>query len=211
MRILYVVANPKTMDQSYSMQIGAQFMAELKRLCPDVTVETVDCYADYIPLIDANVLTIWGKAAQNIPLDESQRLIATRMEQIVDQFLAADVYVFVTPLWNLSYPPMFKAYLDNVIVVQKTFKYTATGSIGLLQGLRKQVVHIQAAGGVHSAGSVPEYANSHLKGLMQFIGIEQYHYIVAEGMAADPAQADRIVADAKGEAAKVAALVAQAQ
>jgi FMN-dependent NADH-azoreductase len=211
LRLLYVTANPKPLEQSYSLQVGAHFLAQLRQLRADLSVETVDCYNDYIPLIDATVFALWEKMAENTPLDANEQRIATRMEQILEQFLAADTYVFVTPLWNLSYPPLFKAYLDNVIIAHKTFRYTEVGAVGLLQDLGKQVVHIQASGGFHSTGPTPEFANSHLKAIMGFIGIQQYYHVVAEGMAYQPEQADHILASAKTEAAKVAVMIAKAK
>lgn len=35
-------------------------------------------------------------------------------------------------MWNLSFPPVLKAYIDAVAVAGKTFKYTPEGPVGLL-------------------------------------------------------------------------------
>ena len=35
-------------------------------------------------------------------------------------------------MWNLSFPPVLKAYIDAITVAGKTFKYTAEGPQGLL-------------------------------------------------------------------------------
>ena len=35
-------------------------------------------------------------------------------------------------MWNLSFPPVLKAYIDTITVAGKTFKYTAEGPQGLL-------------------------------------------------------------------------------
>ena len=56
------------------------------------------------------------------------------MNTNLETFMNADRYVFVTPMWNFSYPPVVKAYLDNVAIAGKTFKYTENGSVGLLEG-----------------------------------------------------------------------------
>ncbi|PNB70901.1 FMN-dependent NADH-azoreductase, partial [Pseudomonas sp. FW305-BF6] len=69
---------------------------------------------------------------------------------IVTQFVEADKYVFVTPMWNFSFPPVMKSYIDAVCVAGKTFKYTENGPQGLLGG--KKALHIQASGGVYSEG-----------------------------------------------------------
>src|SRR5699024_3735453 len=67
-----------------------------------------------------------------------------RLEELSNQFVNADKYVFVTPFWNFSFPPVMKAYLDSVSVAGKTFKYTAEGPVGLLPD--KKALHIQARG-----------------------------------------------------------------
>ena len=69
------------------------------------------------------------------------------MNTNLETFMNADRYVFVTPMWNFSYPPVVKAYLDNVAIAGKTFKYTENGPVGLLEGkkhftFRQQVAYI---------------------------------------------------------------------
>ena len=54
------------------------------------------------------------------------------MNTNLETFMHAD-RVFVTPMWNFSYPPVVKAYLDNLAIAGKTFKYTENGP-GLLEG-----------------------------------------------------------------------------
>lgn len=69
------------------------------------------------------------------------------MNTNLETFMNADRYVFVTPMWNFSYPPVVKAYLDNVAIAGKTFKYTENGPVGLLEGkkhftFKRQVAYI---------------------------------------------------------------------
>ena len=62
-----------------------------------------------------------------------------RLAELGGQFVLADKYVFVTPMWNFSIPAILKTYLDAVAVSGKTFKYTKEGSVGLLTG--KSIAH----------------------------------------------------------------------
>jgi len=43
------------------------------------------------------------------------------------QFAEADKYTVAAPMWNLSIPPIFKAYIDYITVSGITFKYTEQG------------------------------------------------------------------------------------
>lgn len=72
------------------------------------------------------------------------------MNEVVDQFIEADYYIFVTPMWNFSVPSKMKDYIDNIAAAGKTFKYTEHGPVGLLQN--KKMVHIQSSGGIYSQG-----------------------------------------------------------
>lgn len=206
MKLLYVTANPKPVELSFSLQVGDRFLEILKSLGKDIIVEKVDVFKDEIPLIDATVMGAWEKLERGGDLSEIESSKIDRMNEILEQFLENDVYVFVTPLWNLGYPPLLKAYIDNIVVARKTFKYTESGAVGLLKG--KTAIHIQAAGGVHSHGPIPEYAEQHLRGIMTFLGVEEYHHIVAEGMAFDPSRTEEIMKDALKKAETLAGVIA---
>ncbi|MBF0835332.1 NAD(P)H-dependent oxidoreductase, partial [Bacteroides acidifaciens] len=87
---------------------------------------------EYIPQIDADVFAGWGKlqSGQEFEaLSEGEQGKVKRLEELSNQFVNADKYVFVTPFWNFSFPPVMKAYLDSVSVAGKTFKYTAEGPV----------------------------------------------------------------------------------
>lgn len=128
-----------------------------------------------------------------------------RLNEIVEQYVAADKYVYVSPMWNFSFPPILKAYIDAICIAGKTFKYTESGPVGLLTD--KKAIHIQASGGVYSEGPAASFESGHsyLKKIMQFQGISSFEGIFVEGMAATPDQAesikDKAIAKAK-EAAK---------
>ena len=85
-------------------------------------------------MIDKDVLTGWGKLRNGDTLTNEEQQKVDRLSAILDEFLAADKYVFVSPMWNLSFPPVLKAYIDAISIAGKTFKYTAEGPQGLLTG-----------------------------------------------------------------------------
>jgi FMN-dependent NADH-azoreductase len=211
MKVLYINSNPKPIEQSFGLRLGRHFLNELSDQNENLEVETVNLYEENIPFIDADVLDAWGKLAAGQELSPAQTEKTKRMNEILDQFLAADMYVFHTPMWNLSYPPMLKAYIDNIVMAGKTFKYTENGPAGLLGG--KTAVHVQSRGGVYSEGPAQafEFTNSYLQGVMAFIGIIDYHHIFVEGMAATPDRADDILADARAKATELAKELAAAK
>lgn len=125
-------------------------------------------------------------------LSENQQQKVAAMNNNLETFMHADRYVFVTPMWNFSYPAVVKAYLDNLSIAGKTFKYTENGSVGLLEG--KKALHIQATGGVYSEGAYAsmDFGRNHLNAVLGFMGVSDTEYIAVEGMNANPEKAQDI-------------------
>ena len=206
-KVLYITANPKTKEQSFGLSVGDQFLEAYKKTNPKDEIITLDLYKMEVPLIDEIVFSAWGKFAtggtfEQLTSEEQNKMAA--MGSLLEQFLAADKYVFVTPLWNFTIPPKMKAYLDNICIVNKTFKYTQNGPVGLLAG--KKAVHIQARGGVYSSGPAADFelGDRYINTVLGFIGITDKQSIIVEGMNATPDKADEIKANAISKAKEVA-------
>lgn len=207
--ILYITANPHNHEKSYSMLVGNEFVQAYRSANPNDEVIHLDLYKMDIPQLDADVFSGWGKLQAGTAfekLTEAEKMKLTRLTELVDQFVAADKYVFVTPIWNYSYPPVMKSYIDSICVAGKTFKYLPDiGRVGLLGD--KKAVHIQASGSFLSPGSDDadlEMGHRHLKAIMEFFGISSFEGIFVEGMAARPEQEPVIKEKAIQQAREVA-------
>jgi FMN-dependent NADH-azoreductase len=194
-KILYVTANPKSKENSFSLSVGSEFLETYKNANPKDEIIILDLYKTEVPLIDEVVFSAWGKLGSGVSFDkltsEEQSKVGA-MNNLLEQFLGADKYVLVTPLWNFTVPPKMKAYLDNICIVNKTFKYTENGPVGLLTG--KKAVHIQARGGVYSSGPAADYelGDRYINTVLSFIGITDKQSIIVEGMNAMPDKAEEI-------------------
>lgn len=206
-KLLYITAHPHDHEVSYSMAVGKAFIEAYREANPQDAVTHLDLYNSSIPHLDADVFSGWGKlrsGADASQLNDTEMAKISRLNELVEQFIDADRYVFVTPMWNFSYPPMMKAYIDSVCIAGKTFKYTEKGPVGLLPD--KSALHIQARGGFYSEGPAAdmEMGHRHLGTIMQFFGITDFKGIFVEGMAAASDQAaaikDKAIAEAREEA-----------
>jgi FMN-dependent NADH-azoreductase len=92
-------------------------------------------------------------------LSEEEKAKVGRLSELCEQFISADKYIFVSPLWNFSFPSVLKAYIDSVSVAGKAFKYTEKGPVGLLTD--KKALHIQARGGIYSEGPAAQMEMGH--------------------------------------------------
>lgn len=108
-------------------------------------------------------------------------------EQLVTQFLAADVVVIGAPLYNFSIPTQLKSWLDRLAMQGRTFRYTVNGSEGLTNS--KVVIVASSRGGIYStteAGRDTEHQESYLKVMLGFFGITDIRFVRAEGTAMGP-------------------------
>jgi len=213
--VLYITANPKPENESFSLSVGRAFIEAFRQHMPGDRITELDLYKmENLPLIDTDVLSGWGKLQQGTSFDhlaQGEKTKIGRINELTDQFVSADKYVFVTPLWNLSIPPKMKAYIDTICIAGKTFKYTEHGPVGVLTN--KKAVHIQARGGVYSEGPAKDFelGDRYIRTLLSFLGIQDIKSVIVEGMAQNPDQAEAIKAKAIEQAKQVAAEFAREQ
>ncbi|WLR42182.1 FMN-dependent NADH-azoreductase [Bacillus carboniphilus] len=198
-KVLYITAHPHDDTQSYSMAVGKAFIDTYKQKNTSDEVIHLDLYKEGVPAIDTDVFSGWGKLQSGKgfeELSEQEKTKVSRLTELCDQFIAADKYVFVSPMWNFSFPPVLKAYIDSISIAGKTFKYTEEGPVGLLTD--KKALHIQASGGVYSEGPAADIEMGHryLKIIMNFLGVPSFEGLFVEGQAAMPDKAEQIKEDA---------------
>ncbi|MDO6654949.1 MULTISPECIES: FMN-dependent NADH-azoreductase [Bacillales] len=206
-RLLYITVNPKPVKESFSLSIGEVFLETYQEKHQNDDVVKLDLYNIDLPYIDTDVFNGWGKLQQGNAFDHlsgDEQLKVSKINDLTDQFISADKYVFVTPFWNFSFPPKLKAYIDTVAIAGKTFKYTEEGPVGLLTD--KKALHIQARGGIYSEGPAKEmeFGDRYLHAVLGFLGIPSVESVIAEGMAQMPEKAEEIKKKAMEEAKQAA-------
>ncbi|MEO1721648.1 MAG: NAD(P)H-dependent oxidoreductase [Pseudomonadota bacterium] len=131
--------------------------------------------ADGLPLIDET----WIGA--NFTPDEDrtpeQRAALALSEELIGEIEAADTLVIGVPMYNFGVPAAFKAWIDLVTRARRTFKYTETGPVGLLEG--KKVFLLVASGGTEVDGAM-DYTTPYLRHILGFIGLTDVQVIKAD-------------------------------
>lgn len=186
-----------TGDQSVSRQLTAQAVAAWQAAHPGTQVEHLDLAKNTPPHLSADSLGFrTGQAAAT----ETQRQENALSEQLVSQFLAADVIVIGAPLYNFTIPTQLKAWIDRVAQAGRTFTYTEQGPKGLAGG--KTVIVAITRGGVYStseAGRAMEHQESYLQTVFGFFGITDVRFVRAEGVAMGPDAKAQALSTAEGE------------
>ena len=155
--------------ESASRTLSAAVVAQLTSADPDIEVVYRDLAAE--PVDHLTLATRVG--------DESNEMLA--------EFLSADIVVIGAGLYNFTIPGQLKAWLDRILIAGRTFRYSAAGPEGLAGD--KRVIVALARGNVYSEGSpyaAFEHGESLLRVTLGFIGITAPEFIIAEGLAISP-------------------------
>ena len=109
------------------------------------------------------------------------------------QFRDADEVVIAAPYWDLSFPAMLKAYIEQLCVNGLTFSYSEEG-IPVGHCLAKRLTYVTTAGGYLGAYNMGfDYVAAVCK---LYFGIEESRCISAEGLDIWGNDAEAILASA---------------
>ncbi len=208
-KVLVVVANPKPEEHSVSRKAGSAFLKAYQEKYPNHEVKVLDLFENPIQGLDGDVLGAWGVLGGGGAFEDltpAQQKKVAEHGQVTEEFMAADVYVFVNPLWNFTVPAELKQYVDAMMIAGKTFQYTEQGPQGMLEN--KKAVHIQAAGGFYSQGPAADLEMGHryMKNILGFIGVSDVTPILIEGTNAGRTP-EELAADIDQQVVKVAAAI----
>ena len=101
-------------------------------------------------------------------------------EEILEQYLQADIVVIGAAMYNFGLPSTLKAWIDRIYVAGRTFKYTEQGPVGLAGN--KKVYIASSRGGVYGEQSPADFQEAFLKTVFNFTGVNDIEVIRAEGV-----------------------------
>ena len=172
-RILHIDSSARG-EGSHSRQISAELVQALTAAHPNTTVTYRDLRAANLPFVTEN----WFYGAYTPPADrtDAQNDALKLSDTLIDELLAADVLVFGIPMYNFSVPAVFKAYIDQIARVGRTF---TSSYEGLVKGKKAFVVTARGGGG-YGPGEPRETVNfedPYLKSALGFIGITDVTFL----------------------------------
>ncbi|KAM3093101.1 FMN-dependent NADH-azoreductase [Phormidesmis sp. 146-12] len=175
--ILHLDSSPRG-ERSISRALTKQFVNVWKQIHPDDAITYRDLGRYPVPPIDE----AWIAAAFSPPDQLTPSLEAALMmsDELIEELLTANLYVFGVPMYNYSVPASFKAYIDQVVRVRRTFVVGADGYEGLLKD--KKALVITTRGGSY-AGEPLDFQEPYLRAVFDFIGITDITFIHAENLA----------------------------
>ncbi|MGL5942524.1 MAG: FMN-dependent NADH-azoreductase [Waterburya sp.] len=181
--LLHIDSSPRG-ERSHSRRMTREFVEQWKQAHPQDIVTYRDIGRNPIPHIDEP----WIAAAFSSPEQHTPELReAIRLsDQLVEEFLAADVYVIGIPMYNFSVPSVFKAYIDQIVRVGRTVGFepddTANVFKPLVLGKKMFVIEARGDSGFQSGGRY-EKMNHHdpyLVTVFGFLGITDITFVHVE-------------------------------
>lgn len=203
--LLHIVATPRE-NQSRTLQVSGEFVNALQVKHTELRIDTLNVFTESLP--DLTVQRIAGKsmlmAGKDLsePLEEQWKPIKYHIQR----FLAADMYLLSSPMWNFSIPYRLKQYLDVIVQPRHLFRYGTSGPEGLVKG--KKMLVVASRGGDYSPESPIhsyDFQEPYLRTLFGFVGLTDVQFICIQPVDAQGSEiASQRIAEAKKKAVSIA-------
>jgi len=186
-RVLHVIATPRGLA-SNTARVSSCLLEALREEEDDLEVTTLDLFRADLPSvagknIESKYRLMTGQAIEDDAAKESWNHI----EQTIEQFMAADVYLFTVPMWNLGIPYVLKYYIDAIVQPGYLFRYTPDGQVeGLVKN--KTMLLVISSGSDYTTQPMASFnfVESYLRAIFGFVGLTDVHVFHANGMDMGP-------------------------
>jgi FMN-dependent NADH-azoreductase len=209
MRVLHVVATPRPLEQSTTLQVTQVLLEEMRSYRPDLDLEVLDLYEDELPAVAGMNIDSKYALMLGLRLGPGQQPAWEEIEHLIAQFKAADLVVVSAPMWNFHVPYALKYYIDAIVQPGYLFRYDENGvPHGLCSDRR--LVFVTSRGGDYSAGG-PMHAfdlqEPYLRAIFGFCGALDLSFVHVQptdmGLELRAAAVERGIAEARRLAAEL--------
>jgi FMN-dependent NADH-azoreductase len=171
MKILHLDSSARQ-EESVSRQLAKQLVHKIKKTEDEVIYRDISGKIPFVAGIKGA-----GFIIPEEERTEQDKKLFQFSDELVDEFLAADTIVISSPIYNFGPPAAAKAWFDLVARAGRTFKYEATGPVGLVDA-DKQVYLVITSGGVPAESPV-DFCTPWFKQALTFLGIKNIEVIDA--------------------------------
>jgi len=190
MNILQINSSARSTG-SESTRLADEIVARLSAK-DAATVTRRDLAAEPHPVLDEAALqALFTPADQRTPAQNARVALD---DALIAQVQAADVVVIGAPMYNFGITVQLKSWFDAIARAGVTFKYAATGPVGLLTG--KKVYVAVTRGGMHRGGPTDAQL-PHLQTFLSFVGLDDVQFVFSEGHGMGPDAVARARAEAQ--------------
>ena len=176
MKLLHIDSSASP-GESWSRRLTAGFVEEWRARHPGAETAYRDLNAQPAPPVSSELLEALY-APKGAELAPRKRRLLDESNLLVEEFLAADAYAFGVPMYNFSVPGSFKAWIDHVVRMGRTWARGPKGMEGLVKG-RKMVIVSTRAGDYGKGGprEAFDFHEPYLRKVFGLVGIEDIDYV----------------------------------
>jgi FMN-dependent NADH-azoreductase len=176
MKLLHIDSSASP-GSSWSRRLTAGFVDAWRAGHPGTEVRYRDLNTDPPPAVTSELLAAIY-APKGAALAPERRKALEDSNALVEEFLSAEAYVFGVPMYNFSVPGSFKAWIDHVVRMGRTWARGPKGMEGLVKGRKMLIVSTRA--GDYGKGGPREGFDFHepyLRKVFGLVGIEEIDYL----------------------------------
>ena len=181
MRILQIMCHPDYNGEHRVSNILAKIGEEKLVEKGFSSVEKINLYdpSVHIPVMDKFMFNY-----EEEKLTEKEQHDKIRQKEILNQWKSTDAVFIYMPLHNFNVVSKFKDYIDNIVIVNETFKCEVESLIGL-DDSDKQITFVITSGGEfdkHIQYTNLDFAVQYVRGIFGVLGIDKIKVLRVEGL-----------------------------
>ncbi len=182
--VLHLDASPRG-ARSHSRRMTHAFVEQWKQVHSNDFVTYRDIGRNPIPHVtEAWIAAAFTPAEQRTPEMHAALAIS---DELVDEFLAADVYVMGIPMYNWTVSSGFKAYIDNIVRINRTWAYIPDENPEfpykpLVHGKKMFVISARGDGGFAPGGrnAQRDFLKPYVKEAFAMLGVTDITFVNVE-------------------------------
>ena len=168
-------------NESVSRALADQVQSHWEKANPNGQVVTRDLANQ--PVAHITETTIRGFYS---PVLDAELAAAVQLsDELIEELLAADEVLLSTPMYNFSVPSALKAYIDQIVRINRTFAVVEGQLQGLVSDKRVYVVLAEGAAYQESPMTDYDFLRPYLDRLFRFLGMQQLEFLTIEATTMD--------------------------
>ena len=180
MKILQILAHPDYDNKNRISNLLAELgEEELRKKYNNITTLNLYDPKCYIPVMDKHMFNY-----DDQELTKEEEADKIRQEELLNIWKKSDCVFIYMPLHNFNVVSKFKDFIDNIVIVNETFKCEIETMVGL-DNTNKQVTFVITSGGEfdsHIQYVNLDFAVQYVRGVFSVIGINKVKIIRSQGL-----------------------------
>lgn len=164
-----LVINYTPRKGSYTKILFDEFVILAKEKTEIIHLNLSETPPDLLLTENLNLIMAWNGGKRDF--SKSELSVLKNHHEYIDQILEVDNIVVAFPIYNFTLPATVKAWIDAIVVSDKTFSFNPEKGFTGLCDSKKALSIIVSGFDYNTSNEVKEYASSTIKQNFDFMGI----------------------------------------